>query len=150
MTQPFQVHTRPARLEDVPGLADLVTQLGYPTEPRAMEERVDRLLARPLVHRVVVAPGPMGGKLLGAVHATRRETIESDDHVEISGLVVDAQARGTGVGKLLVASAERWARDLGLRVIRVRSNVARAGAHQFYQRLGFRVLKQQLAFIKEL
>lgn len=151
MTQPpFQLHTRPARMEDVPGLAELVTQLGYPTEPRVMEERMDRLLARPLVHRVVVAPGPTGGKLLGAIHATRRETIESDDLVEISGLIVDQQARGTGVGKLLVAAAERWARDLGLRVVRVRSNVTRTGAHRFYERLGFRVLKQQLAFIKEL
>jgi GNAT superfamily N-acetyltransferase len=115
-----------------------------------MEERMDRLLARPLVHQVVVAPGPTGGKLLGAIHATRRETLESGDHVEITGLIVDAQARGTGVGKLLVAAAERWARDLGLRVIRVRSNVVRTGAHAFYERLGFRVLKQQVAFIKEL
>lgn len=147
---PFQLHTRPARMEDVPGLADLVTQLGYPTEVRIMEERMDRLLARPLVHRVVVAPGPTGGKLLGAIHATRRETIESDDLVEISGLIVDEQARGSGVGKLLVAAAERWARDLGLRVVRVRSNVVRTGAHRFYERLGFRVLKQQLAFVKEL
>jgi len=150
MTQPFEPHTRVARMEDAPGLADLVTQLGYPTEPRAMEVRVDKLLARPLVHRLVVAPGPTGGKLLGAIHATRREIIESDDHVEIAGLIVDEGARGTGVGKLLVASAERWARDLGLRVLRVRSNVIRTGAHAFYQHLGFKVLKQQIAFIKEL
>ena len=150
MTTPFQMHTRPARMEDVPGLTDLVGQLGYPADVRAMQERVDRLLARPLVHRVVVAPGPTGGKLLGAVHATRRETIESDDHVEISGLIVDEQARGTGVGKLLVAAAERWGRDLGLRAVRVRSSVVRTGAHHFYERLGFRVLKQQIAFVKEL
>src|SRR6185436_16859553 len=127
MTQPFTPHVRPARMEDLPGLAHLVTQLGYPTEPRVMQDRLDRLLARPLVHRVVVAPGPTGGKLLGAVHASRRETIESDDHVEISGLIVDAEARGMGVGKLLVAAAEHWARDLGLRVLRVRSNVVRTG-----------------------
>ncbi|HYV43770.1 MAG TPA: GNAT family N-acetyltransferase [Myxococcaceae bacterium] len=150
MTQPFTPHARPARMDDLPGLVDLVGQLGYPTEARAMEGRLDRLLARPLVHRVVVAPGPTGGKLLGAVHATRRETIESDDHVEISGLIVDAEARGTGVGKLLVAAAERWARDLGLPTVRVRSNVVRTGAHDFYRRLGFRELKQQIAFIKEL
>jgi len=150
MTQPFTPHVRPARVEDLAGLADLVTQLGYPTETRAMEDRLDRLLARPLVHRVVVAPGPTGGKLLGAIHAARRETIESDDHVEIGGLIVDAEARGTGVGTLLVAAAERWARDLGLPSLRVRSNVVRARAHDFYRRLGFRELKQQIAFVKEL
>jgi GNAT superfamily N-acetyltransferase len=103
------------------------------------------------VHRVVVAPAPEGnGALLGAVHATRRETIESDDHVEITGLIVHERARGTGVGTLLVAAAERWARDLGLRAVRLRSNVVREEAHAFYRHLGYRVLKQQVAFVKEL
>jgi GNAT superfamily N-acetyltransferase len=151
MSQPLPLITRRARIADVPALLKLLDQLGYPTTPQAMEERLDRLLARPLVHHVLVAPQPQDdGELLGAMHASRRETLESDDHVEISGLIVDASTRGAGVGKVLVSAAERWARDLGLNVVRVRSSTTRTGAHAFYERLGFRVLKQQIAFIKEL
>jgi GNAT superfamily N-acetyltransferase len=138
-------------MDDVPALVDLCRQLGYPTDLRSMTERVDRLVARPLVHRVLVAPTPMDdGRLLGAVHATRRETIESEDYVEIAALIVDEQARCTGVGKVLVTAVERWTRNLGLGAVRLRSNVVRTGAHEFYQHLGYRVLKQQVSFLKDL
>ena len=143
---------RLCRMDDVTPLAALLRQLGYPVEEGSLHERVDRLLARPLVHRVLVVDAPPGdGRgLLGAIHAARREVLESDDHVEISGLIVDERARGTGIGKALVAGAERWARDIGVRAVRVRSNVVRVQAHAFYERLGYHVLKQQVAFSKEL
>jgi GNAT superfamily N-acetyltransferase len=151
MTTPPPPITRPARRTDAPALVELVGQLGYPSTLLDVEDRLERLLARPLVHRLVVATRPEDGdRLLGVVHASRRELIESEDHVEISGLIVAEGARGSGVGKVLVSAAERWARDMGLRIMRVRSNVLRTEAHAFYQRMGFRVLKQQVAFIKEL
>jgi len=151
MTGALPLTTRQARLSDAATLAELCTQLGYPTDHKVMAERIDRLLSRPLVHRVVVVPAPEDDRaLLGAVHATRRETIESEDHVEITGLIVDERARGTGVGKVLMAAAERWARDLGVKAVRLRSNVVRLEAHAFFERLGYRVLKQQVAFLKEL
>lgn len=141
---------RTARHTDVAEIATLLGQLGYPVTQEKIEDRVERLLARPMVHKVMVAAAAAGGKLLGVVHATRREVLESDDHVEISGLVVDASARGSGIGKALVLVAERWARDIGVDTLRVRSNVIRTEAHVFYQRLGFQVVKQQLAFAKPL
>jgi len=151
MTWPPAFHTRLARLGDVPTLVDLLKQLGYPVDAPTLSDRLDRLLGRPLVHRVLVAPAAQDeAKLLGALHASRRETIESEDYAEIAALVVDESARKTGVGKALVAAAERWARDLGMNAVRVRSNVVRSGAHAFYERLGYRVLKQQMAFLKEL
>jgi len=151
MTTPLPRPVHNARLDDVPALAGLCRQLGYPVEEPAFSERVDRLLARPLVHRVMVVPAPEDGRhLLGAIHAARREVLESDDFVEISGLIVDERVRGAGVGRALVSAAERWARDLGVHAVRVRSNAVRVEAHAFYERLGFQVLKQQVTFIKKL
>ena len=142
---------RGVRLDDVPELVALCRQLGYRAEERAMHDRVDRLMSRPLVHRVVVVPSPGNDRRLqGALHATRREVLESDDFVEISGLIVDERERRAGVGRALVQAAERWARDLGVGAVRLRSNAIREEAHVFYQRLGFRVLKEQVAFVKEL
>jgi GNAT superfamily N-acetyltransferase len=151
MTWSLPVSTRQARLGDVPALVDLLRQLGYPIDRYSLSDRLERLLGRPLVHRMLVAPAPPDeGRLLGALHATRRETVESEDYTEIAALVVDESARGSGVGKALVAAAERWARDLGMPAVRVRSNVVRTSAHAFYERLGYRVLKQQTSFLKEL
>lgn len=151
MSAPLPTLVRGVRLDDVPDLVTLCRQLGYPAEERAMHDRVDRLMSRPQVHRVVVVPSPGDDRhLLGVMHATRREVLESDDFVEISGLVVDERERRAGVGRALVQAAERWARDLGVGAVRLRSNAVREDAHVFYERLGFRVLKQQVAFVKEL
>jgi GNAT superfamily N-acetyltransferase len=46
--------------------------------------------------------------------------------------------------------AERWARGTGCPSVTVRSNVLRTGAHAFYQRLGYRLVKKQKVFRKRL
>ena len=80
----------------------------------------------------------------------RRYTLESGEFVEIVGLVVDAAARGHGVGRALVAEAEAWVLEQGFDAIRVRSNVARDASHPFYENLGFARIKTQHAYRKAL
>ena len=46
--------------------------------------------------------------------------------------------------------AEAWARKQGCGSVRLHSNVLRARAHAFYERLGYRLTKLQKAFRKEL
>jgi GNAT superfamily N-acetyltransferase len=65
-------------------------------------------------------------------------------------LVVDADARRSGAGRSLVAAAERWGAARGLPQIAVRSNVVRAEAHPFYERLGYERWKTQHAYRKPL
>ncbi|HVE83690.1 MAG TPA: GNAT family N-acetyltransferase [Myxococcales bacterium] len=142
---------RLARLDDTPELVELCRQLGYPQQEGVLRDRIDLLLGRPLLHRLVVAPAVEDDrKLVGAIHAALREVLESDNFVEISALVVDERARGTGVGKEMMRAVERWARDLGVRTVRVRTNVVRVESHAFYRHLGYRELKQQIAFIKDV
>jgi GNAT superfamily N-acetyltransferase len=51
---------------------------------------------------------------------------------------------------VLVERGEQWARERGLAVIGVRSNVIRERAHVFYVRLGYTVTKSQKVFRKTL
>src|SRR5262245_38393930 len=142
---------RAASPEDVPALSGLCRQLGYPVQEPVFSERVGRLIAHPVDHLLVVAPALEDDRrLLGALHAVRRTVLELEDSVEITALIVDEQVRGTGIGRVLVGAAERWTRDQGFHLLRLRANTVRVQAHAFYEHLGFRVLKQQLAFIKEL
>ncbi|HVD32140.1 MAG TPA: GNAT family N-acetyltransferase, partial [Gemmatimonadales bacterium] len=65
-------------------------------------------------------------------------------------LVVDPAYRSHGVGRGLVTAVEQWAANRGLEQMTVRSNVARAESHPFYQRLGYIRTKTQHAYRKAL
>jgi len=90
------------------------------------------------------------GRVVGWIHACASYLIESDPRAEVGGLVVDEKCRGSGVGHLLIEHAEEWARAKGLEAVYLRSNVVRKEAHRFYERLGYKNIKTQHAFLKML
>ena len=143
---------RRATADDAEALASLSDQLGYPSSAEQVRRRIAEMLSQP-GHVVFVAatrPTDTPGGLAGWVHGFVHRTVESDPTVEIGGFVVDEKQRGSGIGRLLMAQLERWAQAAGCAAITVRSNVIRDGAHAFYQRLGFGVVKTQRVFRKEL
>jgi GNAT superfamily N-acetyltransferase len=56
--------------------------------------------------------------------------------------------RSHGVGRRLVAVAEEWARQHGLKSIVVRSRATREAAHRFYLREGYTQTKTSAVFTK--
>ena len=74
----------------------------------------------------------------------------SDQGADIGALVVSAEARSHGIGKLLLAEGEFWARSKGFKSLWVRSNTKRTNAHRFYQREGYRFVKSWNLFTKDL
>jgi GNAT superfamily N-acetyltransferase len=138
---------RIARVSDAGDIARLTRQLGYDLEAPAAAERLSRLLAR-ADHEFFVAD--VDGHVAGWLHATILEYVESGPFVVIGGLVVDEQHRRKGVGRLLMAQAEAWARQQGCAIVRLWSSAARAAAHRFYEELGYTNIKTQYSFIKSL
>ncbi len=136
---------RPATLEDARDIATLSDQLGYPTPPERMQERLIKLLPRP-DQRVFAAE--RDGHLIGWLHVGKIEMVESDPFAEIYGLVIRDTERGKGIGPLLLRAAEAWASAQGLPKVRVRCNVLREQTHRFYEREGFVVRKAQKIFDK--
>ena len=136
---------RPMEAGDVAAAAALCAQLGYPTLDDVVARRFAALRARP-DDAVFVATAD--AVVIGWVHVHVWVGLESGPDVEIGGLVVDERARGTGVGRMLMAQAERWAAERGCARVRLRSNVIRTAAHAFYQRMGYRLFKTQYAFEK--
>lgn len=90
------------------------------------------------------------GQALGWVHVFVCHLMESDPYAEIGGLVVDESRRGEGIGKLLLERAEAWARAKACASIRLRSNIIRKVAHEFYLKRGYTITKTQHAFAKNL
>lgn len=138
---------RPARPSDVPALAVLSAQLGYPAPPERVARRLEAVQAQP-GHVVLVAEAD--GRVAGWIHLFVIRSLLSEGGVEVEGLVVDEQRRGQGVGRALIAQAEGWARAQGCDFLYLRSNTLRARAHEFYEQLGFEKLKTQFAFRKRL
>jgi len=136
---------RPATPADSSKLAELTTQLGYPTSPGEAEARLRDLESRP-ENGVLVAEA--GGVVIGWIHVQGSRSLEMEPCAVILGLVVDESRRGEGTGAALVEAAVGWAGRHGFRTLRVRSNVVRERTHAFYERLGFARTKSQVVLAR--
>src|SRR5262245_50638622 len=96
---------RTADADDADRLAELATQLGYPSSAADIHRRLPALRS----DRHLVRVAARDGRVVGWIHATRVELLDSDPYVEIKALIVDEQERGARVGEALVAEAEQWA-----------------------------------------
>jgi len=142
------VEIREARAPDVPALARLAGELGYPTDEAQMRRRFERVVPDP-EHRVFVAVNTTGD-VIGWVHVYLTSWLATDVRGEIAGLIVDSTARSRGIGQRLLEAAEDWTKRHGAAVLSLRSNVIRKDAHRFYERLGYTVTKTSLNFRKSL
>jgi GNAT superfamily N-acetyltransferase len=146
MSERQVVRIRRARPRDATRLAELSGELGYPATAKEIRQRLSRL--QPAAsHAVFVAEIPASG-VVGWLHVSRNQLLESPVRAEINGLVVSSSARSQGVGKLLLRAAEDWARQKKCTGLNLRSNVLRERAHGFYEREGYEHYKTQKAFRK--
>jgi GNAT superfamily N-acetyltransferase len=139
---------RPMTPADAPLVADLTTQLGYPTTADEAAERLALLTARPDDHAALVADDD--GRVVGWVHVELFASLATGLQANIGGLVVDEAHRSATIGAELLAAAEAWAREHGVRTMVVRSRVTRERAHRFYEREGYAVVKTSNVFEKPL
>jgi GNAT superfamily N-acetyltransferase len=136
------------RPEDAAAVADLTTQLGYPSSASDISRRFEHIQAR-RDSRLLVAED-ISRAIVGWIHVQALYALEADGRAEIWGLVVSESARRTGIGRLLIEAAEEWAVAQGFNVMGVRSNRLRTGSHEFYQHLGYEITKTQNVFRKQL
>jgi GNAT superfamily N-acetyltransferase len=138
---------RTARQADAPAIAALVSQLGYEATEADVAARLGRMLARSDQQFIIAEDGD---RLLGWVHVELAEYVESGTFAVIGGLVVERAHRRRGIGAMLMAEAESWARQQGCSVMRLWSSTSRVPAHRFYAGLGYVNVKTQYTFVKPL
>jgi GNAT superfamily N-acetyltransferase len=142
------MHIRMLSPADAVALVPLCTQLGYPATAAQVEERLRRLKGSP--DDAVLGAEDDAERVIGWIHVQGHHAVTGDSHAVIAGLVVDQAARGSGVGRALLAEAEHWAVANGYRLVLVRSNVVRDRAHRFYEQLGYTRQKTSHVFNKRL
>jgi GNAT superfamily N-acetyltransferase len=129
---------------DAEVVATLAGELGYPNEVESIRERIRAISGSDLLLVAVDATD----RPIGFIQAHRVCIIEVGFRVEILGLVVSSSARRSGIGRRLIAEAERWAKHIGAEAISVRSNTKRTEAHLFYPTLGYKKIKTQAVYEK--
>lgn len=121
----------------------LSQQLGYPLSFDEIENNTREVISNN-DHSAFVAI--IDGKVVGWIHAFKAIFLESNPFVEIGGLVVDENHRGKGIGKKLVERIKQWCNEKQISILRVRSQLKRKEAHQFYLNNGFKEIKEQKVF----
>jgi GNAT superfamily N-acetyltransferase len=144
----MEIKLRAPRADDVPKLAELCAEMGYPSSVSEVEKRMQSLSDHD-DHMVLVAADEQD-KPVAWVHTHLSFRLVAEIFVELGGLVVSETHRGQGIGEELLAEAERWAEAQGVSLIRVRSNIVRRRAHGFYERAGYEKFKTQQVFEKSL
>jgi GNAT superfamily N-acetyltransferase len=131
------VRTRRAEASDIPALARLVAELGYPMSEADMADRFayvastshEELFVAEQDGRVV---GVIGVRLLESLHMVARSG-------QVTIVVVDPDKRRQGIGRALIVRAERWFHRRGAVHVRiVTGNDDTQEAHRFYQGIGYR------------
>ena len=127
---------RDARPADVSAVHRLIGQLADAPDEAAFRARFERVLATD-DHRIIVAD--VEGKVVGVLHMFERPALEKPCEGVVQALVVDSDARSSGVGEALMREAEAWAQSRKLPAVSLYSRDDRKRAHAFYERIGYRI-----------
>lgn len=129
------VRIRAAKLSDAPELAALMCELGYETASDEMRARLKSIL-RDAHYRTFVAK--IGTELCGMIGTL---THMSHEHNDLSGkivaVVVSKKQRRSGVGRALIAAAERDFAKRNVTRLTLTTRFERHEAHRFYEELGY-------------
>jgi GNAT superfamily N-acetyltransferase len=139
----MEIHIKPLLIEHAKDVQVLSKQLGYEISLDDTIANISEVLSLKN-HTAFVAIENNG--VVGWIHAFKTTTIESLPFIELAGLVVDEKQRGKGIGKILVEKIKAWCKEQDVSSLRVRSNVKRKEAHQFYLNNGFKEIKEQKVF----
>ena len=137
------------RVEDSEAIAHLASQLGYPSSPDEVADRVGRLVAVP-EREALLAAVAADDVPVGWAHVEIRDTLVAPRQAQLMGLVVGNGERGQGIGRQLLLAAEAWAASRGCEVLIVATRVTRGDAHRFYRREGYALNKTSHLFNKAL
>ncbi|HZR78698.1 MAG TPA: GNAT family N-acetyltransferase [Chthoniobacterales bacterium] len=142
----IEITVRPVEAGDTEALADLMTQLGYPTRAAEMQMRMETIQADTRYATLVAVSE---GKVCGMIGTRISYSYEHNSPGgAILALVVSEKVRGGGVGSALIAAAENDFATKNIRRVAVYTHFRRTEAHEFYEKAGY--TKNGFRLVKEL
>jgi len=143
----MKIEVREMTIDDAQAVNLLSQQLGYPLSNQQTLQNINAVV-KSEDHTAFVAV--IENRIAGWIGAAHAIMIEVMPHCEINGLVIDANYRGKGIGKLLVEKVKHWGRKKGNDKLTLHCNIKRTEAHLFYEHLGFKEIKQQKNYMIDI
>lgn len=152
------IHIRPASVADTEFILSLVPRLVEFSPPSwrdaAQMTTTDRQVLRDkLVHQpagtAIFIAEDSDGVALGFIHLhAGTDYYNRAEHGHISDIIVAPAGEGRGIGSLLIAKGEEWARSQGYRWLTLSVFAQNLRAREVYQRLGYG--EDIMKYVKEL
>lgn len=133
---------------DLPAAQNLLAQLNYDIPLDELAQRVENVIIRD--DHVILLAKDDAGATLGLIHVYVRAALEKPIEAYIQSLVVNADARRSGVGASLNQAAEDWVKDRGLKSITLHTQIHRTDTLSFYTREGYAEITQSRMLRKSL
>ncbi|MDQ3799882.1 MAG: GNAT family N-acetyltransferase [Acidobacteriota bacterium] len=152
------IQIRPASVGDESFIISLIPRLaefGPPSwrdaaQMTATDTQVlrDKLLNQPPGTAIFIAEDDKGAAL-GFIHLQPGvDYYNREEHGHIADIIVAREAEGRGVGQMLMAKGEEWARSRGYRWLTLSVFARNLRAREVYKRLGFG--EDIMKYVKEL
>lgn len=132
-----KITTREFCEADIPEMATLTVELGYPTTKEEMSVRMKAVASNP-DYKTMIAE--KNSRVIGFIGMLKINYWEKNGcYIKIQVLVVKGAARKTGAGNILINCAEGWARknNADLLALTCGNKDEREAAHKFYPKMGF-------------
>ncbi|MCB9209463.1 MAG: GNAT family N-acetyltransferase [Ignavibacteriales bacterium] len=137
---------REAEQKDINAIDLLTKELGYDLNPSEVKIKLKNFKRNPN-EKIFVAELE---NVVGWMHASIVEPLESDRFVEIRGIIVNYNFRKKGIGCKLIKTAENWGKEVGCIKIRIRTNITRNETRKYYKNLSFISKKIQEVLEKQI
>ena len=135
------------QLSDAAGIQQISQEdLGYECSLSLVEEKIKSLNT----NREQVFVACKDNIVSGYIHVEKYDTLYFETMCNVLGLAVKKEFQKMGIGKQLLSAGENWAKENGIKYMRVNSGISRVEAHQFYKHMGYESEKEQLRFIKKI
>jgi len=137
---------RYAQPGDAAAVAQLMCELGYETTKSEMQMRLQRIATDERCRTFVAVSD---GNVCGMIGTLTYPSIEHNDPSgRIVALVILRTMRRRGIGRALLATAEKDFAQRGIRRIALNTQLAREDAHKFYESLSYE--RNGWRFVKQL
>lgn len=146
MTIKNQLTISDTTVEDIETIIELTKELGYTVTREEIKDKIKKF-SNSLTEKVLIAEID---KIVGWMHVSLVEPLESKAFVEIRGIVVKEEYRKQGIGTKLIQAAEKWGKEKGCKKIRIRTNIKRNETRKYYSNLNYKSIKTQEVFEKEI
>ena len=133
-------------MNDAAALAQLMCELGYETTKSEMQMRVQRIATD---ERCRTFMAVHNGEVCGMIGTVTYPSYEHNDPSgRILALAILSTMRRCGIGRALIATAEKDFAQRGIRRVALNTRLTREDAHKFYESLGYE--RNGWRFVKQL